>query len=298
MTHTPTAFVNGDYCPLDQAKISILDRGFLFADGVYEVTAVLKGQLVDFLPHIERLNRSCRELGLPQPWSIDELTSIHRELIKQSGLTEGLIYLQVTRGMEEKRNFPFPADTKPSLVMFTQEGQLYGNPMAETGVALASFDDLRWERRDIKSVALLAQVLAKQAAKAAGAFEACMIEDGYVTEGGSSTIGFVKADGGLVLRPLSNAVLPSITRQAALTLAEQTGIPVEYRLFTLDELKEAAEVFMASATSFIMPVTKIDEALIGQGNYHGKPGPVVMRLRDLYFEAAEEQVVQQSSTWS
>ncbi len=290
----PLVYVNGEYLPAQDAKISIFDRGFLLADGVYEVTAVLHGQLIDYAPHIARLKRSLKELGMDMPCSEDELQAIHRHLIEKNGIDEGLIYLQVTRGSENGRNFPFPQDAKPSLVLFAQSVELSEDPKADTGVALASVPDIRWERRDIKSVALLAQVLAKQEAKSRGAFEAVMTQDGYVTEGGSSSLGFVKPDGGIVLRPLSNAILPSITRQAITKLAEQTGVPIEERLFTLDEMMNAAEVFMASATALVMPVVMIDDQRIGGG----QPGPVVRKLRALYFEMADQQAREQSDAWS
>jgi D-alanine transaminase len=287
-------YVNGEYLPAADAKISVFDRGFLFADGVYEVTAVVDGCLIDYAPHIARLKRSLNELGMAMPCSEDELQKIHLELIARNGTKEGLVYLQVTRGAEQGRNFPFPEDATPSLVMFSQSADLVNDPKAETGVALASFEDIRWARRDIKSVALLPQVLAKQAATSRGAFEAVMTQDGYVTEGGSSSLGFVKEDGTIVLRPFSNAILPSITRQAVTKLADQSGVEIEERLFTLDELMSATEVFMASATALVMPVVKIDDQRIGGG----QPGPVVRRLRALYFEMAEQQVREQSDAWS
>lgn len=291
---SPMVYVNGDFLPADQAKISIFDRGFLFADGVYEVTAVLKRCLIDYAPHMERLKRSLRELDMAMPCSDDELERIHRQLIEMNGMDEGTIYMQVTRGDEGCRNFPFPEGAKSSLVLFTQPVNLSSDPKAETGVFLASMDDIRWARRDIKSVALLAQVLAKQEAKARGAHEAVMLQDGYVTEGGSSALGFVKGDGTIVLRPFSNAILPSITCQAVTKLADQSGVAVEERLFTLEEMMAADEVFTASATSLVTPVVKIDDQRIGGG----QPGPVARRLRALYFEMAEQQIHEQADAWS
>ncbi|MEO1200737.1 MAG: D-amino-acid transaminase [Pseudomonadota bacterium] len=275
------AYVNGDFVPLEDAKVSVLDRGFLFADGIYEVTAVVDGIYFDMGGHLDRLERSCREINLDLPLSRAEIEQLHVDLAERNGLTEGIIYLQVTRGTGE-RDFPFPEAAKPSLVMFTQDKNLKQNPAAETGVTVISVDDLRWKRRDIKSVALLAQVLAKQAAAEKGAAEAWMVEDGYVTEGGSSTSFIVSKDGTLVTRPLSNAVLPGITRQSVLALVEETGIAFEERLFTLDEAYAAQEAFLTSASTFVLPIIEIDGRKIGDG----VPGPVAKRLRTLYLETA------------
>ena len=275
------AYVNGEFVPLEDATISIQDRGFLFADGIYEVTAVVDGVFVDMAGHLDRLERSCDEIGLELPASRAEIEALHDELARRNELTEGIIYLQVTRGAGE-RDFPFPEDPLPSLVMFTQVKKLKENPAAETGVRVISIEDIRWKRRDIKSVALLAQVLAKQAAAEKGCAEAWMTEDGYVTEGGSSTSFIITKDGRLVTRPLSNAILAGVTRKSVLALAKEANLTLEERLFTLDEAYDAAEAFLTSASTFVMPIVEIDGHAIGDG----APGPHTQRLRTLYLEAA------------
>jgi D-alanine transaminase len=277
-----TVYVNGHYLPENEATVSIFDRGFIFADGIYEVSAVLGGQLVDVEAHLTRLQRSCGEIELPLPWSIPELVAIHEELIRLNTLDEGGVYLQVTRGPAD-REFTFPAHVVPSLVMFTQARNLADNPLARTGAKIVSCEDIRWARRDIKSVGLLAQVLAKQHAARNGAQEAWMVEDGFVTEGGSSTSWIVKGDT-LISRPLSNAVLPGITRRAVLTLLEESGYSFEERPFTLEEAFAADEAFYTSANAFVMPIIEIDGHRIGGG----QPGPVARRLREIYLDHARQ----------
>jgi D-alanine transaminase len=206
-------FVNGDFLPYEDAKIPIMDRGFLFADGIYEVSAVLNGALVDHEAHLARLDRSLREIRIPNPYDLAEWTRLCQDLVRRNGLAEGLVYMQVTRGVAE-RDFAFPKDASPTVVMFTQPKNIARSPQAETGVAVVTVPDLRWKRRDIKSVALLPQVIAKQAAAEAGVAEAWMVEDGFVTEGSSSTAFIITRDRRIMTRPLSHAVLPGITRQA------------------------------------------------------------------------------------
>jgi D-alanine transaminase len=273
-------YVNGAYLPEAEAKVSVFDRGFLFADGIYEVTAVMGGRLIDLDAHLARLERSCAEIRLALPWDRAALSAIHRELVARNGLVDGGVYLQVTRGAAD-RSFTFPHAAEPTLVLFTQ-----ARPMTREvsrGYALISVPDLRWKRRDIKSVALLAQVLAKQAAAEAGADEALMVEDGFITEGGSSTAWLVKGHT-LISRPLSTAVLPGITRAAMLSFIAESGYAFEERLFTLDEVKAADEVIISAATALVMPATSIDGKPIGGG----QPGPVARRLRDIYFDLAEK----------
>lgn len=273
-------YVNGTYLPEEQATISIFDRGFIFADGIYEVSAVINGKLVDVEAHMARLERSCAEIHLALPWPRADIIAIHHELMKRNNLTSGGVYLQVTRGAAD-RSFTFPAEAKPSLVMFTQARAM--NREVSKGYKLMSVPDLRWKRRDIKSVGLLAQVLAKQAAAEAGCDEALMIEDGVITEGGSSTAWIVK-DKTLISRPLSQAVLAGITRKAVLTYLAESGFTFEERAFTLDEAKAADEVIITAATALVMPATEIDGQSIGGG----QPGPVARRLRDIYFDLAEQ----------
>lgn len=276
-------FVNGEYVPEEDAKISIFDRAFLFGDGVYEVTAVLDGKFCDFGPHLARLRRSLGELQMASPMDDAAIEAMHRELLARNNLTNGLIYMQVTRGSAE-RDFPFPEGIKPTIIAFTQEKDVANSPLAETGVTVVTIPDIRWQRRDIKSTALLAQCIGKQAAKDRNAYEAWMVEDGYVTEGTSSTSFIVTPENAIVTRPLSNAVLPGVTRRSILRLAETTDVTVEERLFTVDEAKQAAEAFLTSASSFVMPIVEIDGTTIGTG----APGPVAKELRKIYIDEARK----------
>ncbi|MEE7455745.1 D-amino acid aminotransferase [Methylorubrum populi] len=280
---TRTVYLNGAFLPLDEARLPVMDRGFLFADGIYEVAAVLHGRLVDNAAHLARLDRSLSEIGIRNPHTAEAWERLETELVAKNGVREGLVYIQVTRGVAE-RDFSFPkGDVAPTVVMFTQEKAILNNPLAESGARAITVPDLRWKRRDIKSVALLAQVLAKQQASEAGVAEAFMVEDGVVTEGSSSTVFIVTQAGALVTRPLSNAILPGITRKAVLALAQETGRPFEERLINVRELSEAAEAFYTSASAFVMPVVEIDGKALGDG----RPGPVARRLRELYFAFAE-----------
>ena len=278
-----TVFVDGSFVPFEDAKISVMDRGFLFADGIYEVAAVLNGRLVDNEAHLARLDRALSEIRIPNPYSAAEWTRLQEELVRRNNLNEGLVYMEVTRGVAE-RDFGFPASgTRPTVVMFTQAKTIRHAPQAEIGIAVVTVPDLRWKRRDIKSVGLLGQVLAKQAAIEAGAGDAWMIEDGYVTEGSSSTAFIITADKRIVTRPLSNSILPGITRVAVMKLAREAGLTVEERLFTIEEAHAAAEAFITSASSIVMPVVQIDGRPLGSG----RPGPLALRLRALYLELAE-----------
>lgn len=276
-----TVYVDGAYMDEANATVSIFDRGYLFGDGVYEVTAVLDGKLVDAEPHMERLDRSLRELDMAWPCTKDELIEVHKELVRRNDLKEGGVYMQVTRGVAE-RDFSYPDPAVPSvLTVFTQARPLRASPTAASGVKVISVPDIRWERRDIKSIALLAQCMCKQAAKSAGAFEAWMVEDGHVTEGSSSTSYIVK-DGTVVTRPLSNAVLPGVTRRMLLRYMEETGVELDERRFTVEEAYAADEAFLTSASTFVTPIIEIDGKRIGGG----QPGPVARRLREIYIEEA------------
>jgi D-alanine transaminase len=276
-------YVNGEYVPEDEAKVSIFDRAFLFADAIYEVTAVLDGKLVDYDAHMERLHRSLRELDMAQPASDAEIREMHEQLRDRNGISEGLIYMQITRGVAE-RDFAYPEDARQTMIAFTQEKALADSAQARTGIRIITIPDIRWRRRDIKSTGMLAQAMGKQAAKEAGVADAWMVEDGYVTEGTSNTA-FIVLDGNrLVTRPLSNSILPGITRRAILKLAENGEISVDERPFTADEAKGASEAFLTSASSFVMPVVEIDGAMIGGG----QPGPVTRRLREVYIEEARK----------
>jgi D-alanine transaminase len=275
------AFVNGDFVPLESASVPVLDRGFLFADGVYEVTAVIHGRLLDYDNHAARLERSLKEIELACPVAPDRLHELHHELIRRNALKEGVVYVQVTRGASE-RDYAFPAGAAPTLVMFTQEKNILDAPGAAKGIAVLSVPDLRWARCDIKSVGLLAQVLAKQAAAKAQCQEAWMTRDGFVTEGASSTAFILTRDRRIVTRALSNEVLPGVTRRAVMRLVDAGGLVLEERPFTLAEAYAAQEAFSTSASGFVMPIVTIDGRRIGAGT----PGPVARELRRRYIEAA------------
>jgi D-alanine transaminase len=275
-------YLNGDFLPFAEARVPIMDRGFLFADGIYEVSAVLDGRLVDNEAHLARLDRSLGEIDIRNPHSLSEWVALQTDLVARNGLSEGLVYMQVTRGVYE-RDFAYPpADTAPTVMMFTQAKAVAKNPLAESGAKVITVPDLRWKRRDIKSVALLAQVLAKQQAAEAGVAEAWMVEDGAVTEGSSSTAFIVSRERVLVTRPLSTALLPGITRASVLRLAQEADLRIEERLIPVDEAYAAQEAFYTSASAFVMPVVQIDGRQIGEG----RPGPLTRRLRALYIEAA------------
>ncbi|CAM3121232.1 MULTISPECIES: D-amino-acid transaminase [Methylobacterium] len=282
MTAPRIVYLNGAFLPFEEARVPIMDRGFLFADGIYEVSAIIDGKLVDNAAHLARLDRSLGEIGIRNPHDAAGWEKLQTELVARNGVREGLVYMQVTRGVAE-RDFAFPkAGTEPTVMMFTQAKTVLANPLAETGARVITVEDLRWKRRDIKSVALLAQVLAKQQAAEAGVAEAWMVEDGAVTEGSSSTAFIVSRERVLVTRPLSTALLPGITRASVLKLAGEADLKVEERLFSVAEAYEAQEAFYTSASAFVMPVVEIDGRSIGEG----RPGPLTRRLRELYVEAA------------
>ena len=284
----PIAYVNGAFVPLSEAKVSVLDRGFLFADGIYEVAAVLDGKLIDNASHLARLERSVGEIALPLPASLDRIQEIQKELVKRNNLVNGMVYLEVTRGADSGRDFAFPkADVKPTLIMFTSVKDIVNAPSAKTGIGVITVPDIRWARRDIKSVALLAQVLAKQAAAEAGAGEAWMIEDGKVTEGGSSTAFILTQDDVLVTRQNGREILPGCTRKAVVKLAEERQLRVEERPFTVAEALAAKEAFITSASLFVQGVVSID----GKQVADGKPGPMTNRLREIYVDFARATAV-------
>jgi D-alanine transaminase len=278
----PIAYVNGSFVPLKDARVSVLDRGFLFADGIYEVSAVLDGKLIDNESHLARLVRSVGEIALPLPETIERIQEIQRELITRNEVGSGLVYIEVTRGADTGRDFAFPKNVKPTLVMFTSVKDIVNAPSAKKGIGVITVPDIRWERRDIKSVALLAQVLAKQAAAAAGAGEAWMIEDGKVTEGGSSSAFILTRDDVLVTRQNSSAILPGCTRKAVVKLAEERQLRIEERPFSIEEALAAKEAFITSASLFVQGVVSID----GKPVADGKPGPMTNRLREIYIDFA------------
>ncbi len=283
-----TVYVNGEYLPEGEAKVSIFDRGFLFADGVYEVTSVLDGKLIDFAGHAKRLARSLGELDMRNPISTDDLLEVHRELVRTNDITDGVIYLQITRGAASDRDFAFPADdVEPTIVLFTQSKPgLADSPTAKVGIKVISIADERWGRRDIKTVQLLYPSMGKMMAMAAGCDDAWMIEDGAVTEGTSNNAYIVKGDT-IITRHLGHEILHGITRAAVLRFAREAQMKVEERPFTIDEAKAADEAFTTSASAFVMPVVELDGAVIGTG----KPGPIATRLREIYLEESRKVAI-------
>ncbi|MBL6779496.1 MAG: D-amino-acid transaminase [Proteobacteria bacterium] len=284
-----TVYLNGAYVPEEDAKISIFDRGFLMADGVYEVTSVIDGKLIDFDGHTTRLDRSLRELDMENPISRDDLLEAHRELVRLNAIDEGLVYLQITRGAPNDRDFVFPDpdETPQTIVMFTQNKPgLADNPTAKKGIKIISIEDIRWGRRDIKTVQLLYPSMGKMMAKKQGADDAWMVEDGAVTEGTSNNAYIVK-DRKIITRALSNDILHGITRAAVLRFAQEAQMEVIERDFTIAEAQEADEAFITSASTFVMPVVEIDSQPLGTGI----PGPLVTRLREIYLEESLKRAI-------
>lgn len=277
-----TVYINGEFVPESEAKISIMDRGYLFADGVYEVSAVINGKMIDNEGHLRRLERSLGELDLRSPLSNHEIEGVQNELIERNGLKEGIIYLQITRGVAE-RDFLWPEDISPTLTMFTQAKNLLQSPLATKGASIITVPDIRcWQRRDIKSIALLPQAMAKHTARKAGANDAWMVDNSYVTEGTSTNAFIVTMEGTLVTRDLSTDILHGITRSAVLRLAEEAELPIEERSFTPQEAYDAAEVFATGSSFFVLPVVEIDGHIIS----NRAPGPLTNRLREMYIEMA------------
>ncbi|MDB6176050.1 D-amino-acid transaminase [Paracoccus sp. Z330] len=283
-----TVYVNGEFVSEDQAHVSIFDRGFLMADGVYEVVSVLDAKLLDFPGHLARLKRSLEALEIANPLEDDEYLSVHRELVARNGITDGLVYLQVTRGNPGDRDFAYPAaETPQTVVMFTQaKPGLADAPAARTGWKVITTEDLRWHRRDIKTVQLLFPSMAKMEAKAKGADDAWLVEDGKVTEGTSNNAYIVKG-GKIITRQLSHDILHGITRAAVLRFAREAQMQVEERSFTIEEAQDADEAFVTSASAFVMPVVEIDGASVGDG----KVGHVATRLREIYLDESRKTAV-------
>jgi D-alanine transaminase len=278
------AYVNGRYLPHEQAAVSIEDRGFQFADGVYEVCEVRGGRLVDEARHMARLDRSLKELRIAHPMPASALAVVMRETIRRNRVHDGIVYLQVTRGVM-RRDFPFPpADTRPTLVVTARANDLARlEQQAQEGIAVITMPDIRWQRVDIKSVALLPNVLAKQAAREAGAREAWLVDaKGFVTEGASSNAWIVNSDNKLITRPLGSGILPGITRSVVLDLIAGQGLKFEERAFTVTEAYEAREAFVTSASQIVMPVVAIDGRPVG----NGAPGLVAAALRRDYHRQA------------
>lgn len=273
------AYVNGQYVPHSQASVHIEDRGYQFADGVYEVVTIVNGKMIDEEGHLKRLSRSLSELRIDEPMKPVPLKMVMREVVRRNGILNGIIYLQVTRGVAP-RDHPFPKNTPPALVMTAK--RLSMNKLektAEKGVSVLTVPDIRWARRDIKSVSLLPNVLAKQEAKDKGAYEAFQVdEEGMVTEGSSTNAWIVDQNGKVITRPISNDILAGITRASLLRELQKKGIETELRSFSVEELQNAREVFLTSSTSYVLPVVQVDDHVIGNGN----PGSISMALREIY----------------
>jgi D-alanine transaminase len=274
------AYVNGRYVPHSDAAVHIEDRGYQFADGIYEVSAIQGGRIIDEEAHYDRLERSLGELQIPVPMGRPALRLISREMIRRNGIRDGLIYMQITRGVA-RRDHPFPRPgTPPSVVMTAKRVKAQSAEMVAKGVAAITIQDIRWARCDIKSVSLLPNVLGKQQAREAGAYEAWMIDrDGMVTEGTSTNAWIVTAAGEVVTRSLSNAILGGITRASLKRLAETAQIKIVERAFSLDEARAAREAFLTSTTGYVLPIVSLDGNPVGDG----KPGPTTARLRELYM---------------
>ena len=278
-------YVNGKYLPEEEASISIFDRGFLMADAVYEVTSVLDGKLLEFEGHLKRLKRSLLELDIPEPSVFNDLLEIHHKLVNDNQVEQGGVYLQVTRGVAD-RDFVYPKDVEPTLVIFTQSKDILGSPLVNSGMKVISIDDLRWGRRDIKTVQLLYPSMGKMMAKAADCDDAWMVEDGYVTEGTSNNA-YIVVGNKIITRELSNDILHGITRASVLRYAKEAQMIVEERSFSVDEVKSADEAFITSASTFVMPVVEFDGVLIGAS----KPGNVSKRLREIYIEESRNRAI-------
>lgn len=275
------AYVDGQYLPHSLAQVPIEDRGYQFADGVYEVCAVFNARILDEDPHLDRLERSLNEIHIPSPMSRRALSLAMAELVRRNRVRNGMLYLQVTRGVA-RRDHPFPRVVRPMVVM-TAKGMDFSQVIARSaaGVRVVTRPDLRWARCDVKTIGLLPNVLAKQAAREAGAYEAWLVDgDGHVTEGSSTNAWIVTHEGVLVTRALANDILPGVTRQGLIAIARERQIRVEERSFSVAEAQAAKEAFFTSTTAFAMPVIAIDDKRIGDG----MPGPVTQKLIALYWE--------------
>ena len=273
------AYVNGRYVPHARAVVHVEDRGYQFADGVYEVVPIRRGRLIDEDPHLDRLDYSLRALRIAWPMSRAALKLVLRELIRRNGVADGIVYVQATRGVAP-RDHKFPAHPRTALVVTTKRLKPLSASLLATGAAVITIPDDRWRRCDIKSVSLLPNVLGKQQAVEAGAYEAWQVDaEGYVTEGTSTNAWIVTADGRLVTRDAGPAILNGITRRSLLKLLRAEGLAFEERRFSVAEAMAAREAFLTSSSSVVLPVTRIDGAAIGDG----RPGPLTARLRARYL---------------
>lgn len=274
-------YVEGSFFGEHEARISVFDRGLLFGDSVYEVTAVIDGRLIDNDLHLARLERSLGELEIPMPLSKEAIVEVQTQLIARNKLREGVIYLQISRGIAD-RDFGYAEDIKPTFFAFTQARDISDTAALRDGIRVAVVDDQRWARRDIKTTMLLAQVQAKHVAAQRGCKEAWLVEDGFVTEGASSTAYIVTADNRIVTRANSRAILPGCTRRAVIKVADQLNLVVDQSRFTVEEAQNAREAFLTSASSLVTPVIEIAGRAIGDG----KSGPVTRLLQKTYLDLA------------
>ena len=280
-----TVYVNGEFVAEDKALVSVFDRAFLFADAVYEVISVMSGKLIDFDGHMARLRRSLGELGISQPMERDELLALHRELVERNEVVEGIVYTQISRGVAD-RDFIYP-DVEPTVVLFTQHKRFIDSPSIKDGMKVITVEDNRWKRRDIKTVQLLYPSMAKMAALEAGADDAWLVEDGFVTEGTANNAYIVTDAGVIVTRELSSKILHGITRASVLATAKEAQMRIEERPFTVEEAHNAKEAFITSATNIVVPVVELDGKQVGDG----KPGPVADRLREIYLEYGRKTAI-------
>jgi D-alanine transaminase len=280
---TRIVYVNGRYAPYAEAAVHVEDRGFQFADSIYEVCEVQGGRLVDEERHMQRLGRSLAELQIRQPMSAAALGLVMRQVVRRNRVRDGLVYLQVSRGAAP-REFLFPADTPPTVVCLARPASRAAiDDRAQVGIAVKSMPDIRWGRCDIKTVMLLPACLAKEAARKDGAREAWFVDaDGFVTEGASSNAWIVTDDGAVITRQLGSDILPGVTRATLLDAIGEEKVRLTERPFRLTEAYAAREAFITSATQTVMPVVRIDEQLVGDG----KPGPMVQRLRQKFHHFA------------
>lgn len=280
------AYVNGRYVRHADAAVHVEDRGYQFADGVYEVCEVRYGYIVDLTRHLDRLDRSLRELEMKWPMSRKALTTVIREVVRRNHVTNGMYYLQVTRGVA-KRDHVFPPDSVPSSIVITAKSMNRdaAEKRAEAGIAVVTVPENRWERVDIKTVGLLPNVLAREAAKRQGAQEAVFVDEkGFVKEGAATNVWIVSKDGKLVTRPAEHGILRGVTRTTVIDVAKKLGLIVEERPFSVEEAKNAREVFITAATTLVMPVVRLDGQPIGNGH----PGLTAPQLREAFFAVAEK----------
>ena len=275
-------YLNGEFIPGSEASVSIFDRGLLFADAVYEGLGVRNGRIIDFETHMARLRRSLSELDIPEPHSEGEFRAILEELIEANHMPNGFLYLHITRG-EADRDYLYHDGLTPNVFAFVQPGEENAEKVARDGIAIRSHPDLRWKRRDIKTSNLLGQVMAKNKAYGAEAYEALMVdEEGFVTEGGATSFFMIK-DEVIFVRPVTNEILNGVTRRAMLKVAGQENMSLSETRYTLQQVFDADEAFITGASTYIQPVVEVDGRKIG----NGKPGPVTLKLQKLYFELCD-----------